>query len=80
MMQACMRCSTLAPTTPHKWGLLWLCERCLLTPVCREYDHRFRGSRDPGVWICVLCGTTLESQGITRTPVKADTPVTDVDC
>ena len=68
-MSVCMRCQTLAPTRPCGKGFLWLCEACpVQVPPCQEYAHTFHASRITGIWVCLACGETLESQDIEPAP------------
>jgi ribosomal protein L37AE/L43A len=69
---ACMRCSRLGPTRPAGSGLLHLCAACPLEPACGEYQHTYVGSAQPGLWVCLRCGSTLESVAISPAPVVTD--------
>ena len=69
---ACMRCSRLGPTRPAGSGLLHLCAACLLEPACGEYQHAYVGSATPGLWVCLQCGSTLESVPNGTAPVATD--------
>jgi hypothetical protein len=77
-----MRCGTVAPLKPYGSGYLWLCAACPLASVaCAEYEHPYRGSGTPGVWVCVTCGTCCVSQPIKTEPeAPAPVPTPDWDC
>lgn len=81
MTTTCMRCSRIAPLSPKSaTHHLWLCDACLLLPACGEYQHQYRGTGS-GTWVCVQCGQTLGSQGISTQRVETpQTPSYDCGC
>jgi hypothetical protein len=46
-------------------GLLLRCPSCLPAPeACQPGQHQWRGSFQPGTWVCETCGSVLGSEAI----------------
>jgi hypothetical protein len=76
---ACQRCHTLAVCQPL--GALLVCSTCCargFALTCPPGMHDYRGWGQG--WLCLRCGFTLMSQGITESPPAAPAPVNNWDC
>ena len=65
----CMRCGTLEVLTPHE--MLRLCTQCSrvgLASPCDPFMHMFRGTIQPGFFVCLMCGMVLDPTVIVKTP------------
>ena len=74
-MQFCTRCGrrTEAPLRDDRGTGLVLCAACPFLPTfCAPFAHVYRASALSGVWVCLLCGTTLGSSPSGEAPAHPE--------